>query len=228
MKPYTVKHSMDTVKYREQPTAHSPIADEKAKWLQMARFGVSISIPLAVFSGGVFALSHFPLKEVVINSTSIAAMGTSGLWLVRELLNSETLLFWVEVLTQRDLNADGKIGVVEDKPSMMLASEHEINKAYNYSKKLWRYSWQQLNAAAIDGKKINKPWSRRAANTNVGIPEDRHKDIMAIWILGGLLGDIKDKTLKTQDYQKGFDLINEGMRASGYMRLDGDSWLLKN
>lgn len=178
---------------------------------------------LTIFGSCTLILSGFSTMQFVQAARLAGGMTGIGL-LVKTLTMAKPVLFWLEILTNQDINEDGVIGP-PPKPTGVVPSTNYAEEAHGAALKLWEFTHKQIRAAAEDGRTLRgKPWSRRTAMKAVGLTHEQWDWAIDAWVAGGLLRTRDARTLETTSYKRGLDYIDSGMTLS-FVRSNGTSWI---
>jgi len=225
VKPYSYQVKQETEKpattnaWVAQPKIAAVVADA----LSSLTTSVTVFVSTVAIASLPAVKGNWPASDVVLIATSV----TGGVLLLKSLLMAKPLLFWLEVLTERDLNRDGHVGEPEEAPRV-LPGVQEGKEAHDNALKLWHYTYQQLKWASEDGRTLKgKPWARRTAVANVPtITETNWTDVIDLWVAGGLLKNRDANEVSAKHYRQGINMIEDGMRTMGFIRLN-ENWLHK-
>lgn len=219
MRPYTYHQNLRVAQMTERRAtliAQPEIAEPIGKALGNLVTG------LTVFGGCTLVLSGFSTMQLAESIRLAGGLAGAGL-LVKTLAMAKPVLFWLEILTNQDINEDGVIG--KPKPTGVIPSSSYAEDAYDAALKLWDFTHKQIRAAAEDGRRLKgKPWSRRTAMKAVGLSHERWDWAIDVWVAGGLLRTRDARTLETSSYKRGLDHIDSGM-ATDFMRSNGTTWI---
>lgn len=220
MKPYTYHHNLriaQTTERRATLIAQPEIAEPIGKALSNLVTG------LTVFGGCTLMLSGFSTMQIAEAARMAGGIAGAGL-LIKTLAMAKPVLFWLEILTNSDINEDGIIGE-PPKPTGVIPSTNYAEIAHDAALKLWDFTHSQIRAATEDGRKLKgKPWSRRTAMKAIGLTHEGWDWAIDVWVAGGLLRTRDARTLETTSYKRGLDYIDSGM-AMDFMRSNGQSWI---
>lgn len=180
---------------------------------------VFLSVAAVISPLAVRANPPWPAGDVLL----AAGAFTGGVLLLKSLAMARPLLFWLEVLTDRDLNQDGDIGQpMEETDWRVLPTSSEGQVMYGNAVRLWHYTYNQLRWAQEEGKTVKgKPWARRTAATAVPtITEENWPDVIDVWVAGGLLLTRDAGKVEAEHYRQGLEMLNGGMAALGFVRIN--------
>lgn len=220
MKPYTYHQNLRIAQMTERRAtifAQPEIAEPLGKALGNLVTG------LTIFGSCTLILSGFSTMQFV-QAVRLAGGVTGAGLLVKTLAMAKPVLFWLEILTNQDIDEDGVIGEPL-KPTGVIPSTNYAEDAYDAALKLWDFTHKQIRAAADDGRKLKgKPWSRRTAMRAIGLTHEHWDWAIDVWVAGGLLKTRDARTLETASYKRGLDYIDSGM-ATDFMRSNGMAWI---
>ena len=206
-----------------------PIAETLADTLRTVATGFFLFSSTALISAGAGVIDGV---DLTLAESLRVASGVTGIgWLARSVLMSETLLFWIETLTGKDINQDGVIGEPEAKPEPSpapLPSENWAESSFSSARKMWEFAHKQIRGARDDGRKLRgKPWARRTVINKLKFTQDDWENAIDVWVAGGLIKARDARTPETDSFKRGLDKIDQGMIALGYMRRNGEWWIPK-
>ncbi len=220
MRPYTYHQNLRIAQMTERRAtliAQPEIAEPIGKAIGNLVAG------LTIFGSCTLVLSGFSAMQLAESVRLASGVAGAGL-LVKTLAMSRTVLFYIEMLTERDLNEDGIIGP-PPKPTGVIPSTNYAEVAHAAALKLWDFTHTQIRAANEDGRTLRgKPWSRRTAMKALSLTHEQWDWAIDVWVAGGLLRTRDARTLETTSYKRGLDYIDSGM-ALDFMRSNGTSWI---
>jgi hypothetical protein len=224
MKPYTYSLEMNSAVGARSAVGTSAIAQPEiakavADMLASVCTGLTVFVSTALIASG---FTDWPMARVARLSSGIAGLAL----LCKTALMSKPLLFWLEVLTDRDLDLDGFVGEPETGlPAYVEPSNSWAEDAYSAAIRLWDYTHSQIRGAVSDGRKLRvKPWARRRAH---GLNQEDWQKAMSVWVAGGLVKTTDARALETESYRRGLDTIESGMAGLNFMRRNG-GWMPKD
>lgn len=234
MKPHTYfleleRRKTDEMTQRRSANPSSALAVQPEIVSVVADAIKTFTTALTVFSSSTAAFSALTLrKNWTITDILFVSLTLTGLGIMaRTVALSETLLVWVEMWTNRDLNQDGYIGEPEPEPQLRtIPVSHDVATTYDFARQLWLYTWQQKKAA--NGNKLRrKPWARATAIENVvGLNKESWRDAIGLWIEGGLLETVDSPEPETTSYREGLSMLDSGMVLRDCMKVNG-TWVSK-
>lgn len=206
--------------------AQPEIARAVANIIQTITTGVTVFGSSAAVISAITLRQSWTAQDVLQVSLGVAGTGL----LIRTIALSKSLLVWVEMLTNRDIDRDGFIGHPEPEPDAppfrAMPVSNGVLATYNNARALWTFTWRQIKAAGGVVPK-QKPWSRRVAVENVArINKENWRDVIGLWIESHLIRDEQSREIATLSHRKGIDMLDKGMIMQDYMRVDG-SWVSK-
>lgn len=233
MRPYTF--NMELREIAAQKRQHYAIAGDS--WIAQPEIAIvvgkvlgNVTTGFTVFGSSALVLSILgppvPLGEVLLQAGAVAGAGL----LIKTVAMSEPLLFWLEVIFNKDINRDGFTGNPQDsgrpEPAPpIIPSESEGEGYYNAALKLWNYAYQQIRGARESKRKMRvKAWARRRQH---GLTQDEWEKAIDVWVAGGLLRTPDARELETETYKRGIDYILQGMATLNFIRRNGEWWMPK-